>query len=106
MTKKIFLGIAIALFTFYFVDCSVQEIIIDQYCKDVAAYVDGARKNGIITEKSCENLKRHLHYGWSTPFWAKKIQADHVRDCVNAAYQKQEKRESRLTLDYVLSKMQ
>lgn len=102
--KKIWTIAAIVVVVIYGVMCVRNEMKTNEYVSATAAYVDGAWKNGAITEKSCENLKRHLHYCWFYPLMVRKINADHVRELVDFAYQKQEKRG--FIEDYVSFKMQ
>lgn len=102
--KKILTIAAVVAFGVYGILCAQNEMRVEAYVSATAAYVEGARINGAITDKDCENLKGHLHYNWFYHICYRKICADEVRELVDAAYKVQREKQS-YRIDYVSNRM-
>lgn len=92
MTKKIFLGIAIALFVAYTVACIANEVRGYQYCKATAAYIAGAEKNGLISEGASHNLQTYVMSSIWEPLWIRTNRAKSYRHAIDKLYAEQNER--------------
>lgn len=87
--KKILTIAAIVVVGVYGVACIANEVRVNNYVSATAAFVDGARRNGAITQDECEVLKEHLSYCWLNHAYNRMHDAQRIRRMVEQAYAEQ-----------------